>query len=204
LFWIFLLTMRFLAPAQAESGTFVLSQAGSQIAIERYTRTASSLEGELRIVTGQRVTYNARFEAGAVAQITLKVYAPDDSVHAAQTAAFTFGADTVTLETTRAGAAVVEKRSAPRGTVPYVNPSAALMQEILRKAKAAGGTTTSVSVAILAAPQQILTVPVTFSTPTDATMTFGETDVRLKLDEAGRVVSGEVAGQGLTIERKTN
>jgi hypothetical protein len=202
--WIWLLVVGLFDPTQEESGRFVLSQAGSEVATERFTRTSTSLDGELRIVTGQRVTYNARLEAGVVAQITLKVYAPDDTVKAAQTAVFTFGADTVTLETTRNGAAVVEKRAAPRGTIPYVNPSAALMQEIIRKAKASGATTTSVSVAILAAPQQVLTVPVTFSSPTDVTMSFGQADVHLIIDDAGRVLSGEVAGQGLTIERKAN
>lgn len=188
--------------SQEESGKFVLTQGGAEVATERYTRTASGLEGDLRVATGQRVTFNARIEGGIVTHVTLKAYAPGDTVTAAQTAVVTFAADSLTLETTRDGAPVVEKRAAPRGSVPFVNPSVVWMEEILRKAKAAGGAGSSVSVAVLSAPQAVMAVPVTFPSSSEATLQFGDSEVRLKLDERGRIVSGEIPSVGISIARQ--
>src|SRR5262245_20763539 len=81
---------------QAETGQFTLTQAGEQIASERYTRSATAMDGELRTAAGMRVTYAARLNNGIVSQITLKVFAPTDSVTPAQTAQVRFSADSMT------------------------------------------------------------------------------------------------------------
>lgn len=188
--------------SQAESGKFVLTQAGAEVATEQFTRTATSIEGDLRVASGQRVTYSARMEGGTVTQVTLKAFAPGDTVTAAQSAVVTFSADSLTLETTRAGAPVVEKRAAPRGSVPFVNPSVVWMEEIIRRAKAAGGTNVAVSVAVLSAPQEVIRVPVTITNGNEATIEFGEAAIRLKLDERGRILSGEVPSVGISISRQ--
>src|SRR5688572_7395232 len=187
---------------QSETGTFAYSQAGSDVITEKFTRSATAIEAEVRVPSGQRVTYKARVAAGAVSEITISSYAPEDTAKAAQTAVFRFRSDTMTLETTRNGAAVTEKRAAPRGTIPYLNPSVLWMEEIVRKAKAAGGTTASVSVAFLNAPQEVAPVTVTFKTPTQATVMLGATEISFALDQNGRIVRGEVASQNLTITRK--
>ena len=126
---------------QAETGTFAYSQGGTEVITEKFTRSATAVEAELRVPSGQRVTYKARVDAGAVSEITVSSYMPEDTTKPAQTAVFRFSSDTMTLETTRNGAAVTEKRAAPRGTIPYINPSVLWMEEIIRKAKAAGGAT---------------------------------------------------------------
>src|SRR5262245_44775953 len=100
---------------QAESGQFTLTQAGKQISTERYTRSAAGKDGELRTSVGLRITYAAQLTNGSVSYITLKVYGPTDSVKPRQTAQVRFRADSLTLETIRQGALVVEKRAAPQG-----------------------------------------------------------------------------------------
>ena len=187
---------------QSETGTFAYSQAGSDVITEKFTRSATAIEAEVRVPSGQRVTYKARVAAGAVSEITISSYAPEDTVKPVQTAVFRFRSDTMTLETTRNGAAVTEKRAAPRGTVPYINPSVLWMEEIVRKAKAAGGTTATVSVAFLNAPQEVAPVAVTFKSPTQATVMLGTTEVLFTLDQSGRIIRGEVPSQSLIITRK--
>ncbi len=186
---------------QTETGTFVYSQAGAEIITEKFTRSATSIDAELRVPTGQRVTYKARLAGGAVTEITLSSFAPEDTTKPAQVAVVRFSADSMILETTRNGAAVTEKRAAPRGTVPYINPSVLWMEEIVKKAKAAGGTTATVSVAFLNAPQEVIQVPITFN-GAEAALMLGETKVIFQVDQRGRVLSGGVPAQGLVITRK--
>jgi hypothetical protein len=85
------------------------------------------------------------------------------------------------------------------------------MEEILRNAKAMGGASATVSVALLNEPQQVVGVPVTFKSPTEATMTLvlpGDTRDGIyvfKLDDQGRVLSGQWPmshGNTMTITRK--
>jgi hypothetical protein len=187
---------------QTETGTFVFTQNGAEVIVEKYTRTASSLESDLRIANGQRVTYKAKLAAGNVAEITMNAYVPTDTAKPAQTAIVRFFGDSLSLETVRNGAAVNERRAAPRGTVPFLNPSAVWMEEILRKAKTMGGATVNVSVAILNVPQEVITIPVTFTSATEATLVLGDATLSFKLDDKMRILSGEIPSEGLTILRR--
>jgi hypothetical protein len=187
---------------QTETGTFVFTQNGAEVIVEKYTRTASSLESDLRIANGQRVAYKAKLAAGIVTEITLSAYVPTDTTKPAQSAIVRFFGDSLSLETVRNGAAVNERRAAPRGTVPFLNPSIVWMEEILRKAKTMGGATVNVSVAILNVPQEVITIPVTFSSPTEATVVLGASTLSFKLDDKMRIVSGEIPSEGLSILRR--
>jgi hypothetical protein len=186
---------------QAESGQFTLTQAGKQIATERYTRSAAAKDGELRTSAGLRVTYAAQITSGSVSHITLNVYAPTDSAKPRQTARVRFSADSMTLETIREGALVVEKQAAPRGAVPFVFPSVAWMEEIVKKGKTQGGASAKVAVAILSAPQQVLSATVAFSSPTQARLQLADLDITFTVDGQGRIVRGEVPAQNIVIER---
>ncbi len=75
------------------------------------------------------------------------------------------------------------------------------MEEIVKKAKAQGGATATVPVAILSMPQQVTTATVTFSSPTHAKVQVDDIELTFVLDARGRVLSGEVPSQGLTIAR---
>jgi hypothetical protein len=189
------------APPQAESGRFTYVNAGQQIAIERFARTPDSIESDLRVVSGLRVTFSARLSGGRVTTLTLRSFAPTDSVTPAQTATVRMTADTMTLETVREGAPVVEKLPVPAGVVPFLDPSAVCMEEIIRRAKTLGGESVRVPIALLSAPQQVTTALVTFSSPTQARLESGSVIVELTIDERGRILRGEVTGQGTVFTR---
>jgi hypothetical protein len=185
-----------------ETGTFVYTQGGTEVLTEKYTRSAAALDGDIRVANGQRISYSGKIANGIVTEMTLRAYAPEDTAKPAQVAVFRFSGDSMTLETTRNGAAVNERRAVPRGSIPLINPSVAMMQDIVLKAKAtnpAGGT---VSVILLSAPQQVVDVPVTIKGTTEATVMLGETALAFKMDPRGRLMSGEVPSQGVTITRK--
>jgi hypothetical protein len=185
---------------QAETGKFVLSQGGQQVGTEQYTRTATSIEGEMRVVSGQRIRYTARLADGIVKQMRLEAFAAADTTKPSQTAVVQFTADSLRLETVRNGEPVVERLAAPAGTVPYLNRSAVWMEEMLRRAKATGAAT--ISVAVLSSPQQVGMVSVTFNGATEAAMTLGDTEIRFKLDERGRILAGDAPAQSFTFVRQ--
>jgi hypothetical protein len=186
---------------QAESGQFTFTQGGNQIATERFTRSDTSISSDLRLANGLRVTFAARLSNGVVSDVTLQAFAPTDSLKPAQTATVKFAADSMTLQTMRDGAPVTEKRAAPTGVVPYVNPSAVWMEEIVLAAKRSGGTTATVPIAILSAPQQIVQATVTFGSATQATLQLADVELNLTLDERGRILRGEVPAQAVVFTR---
>ncbi|MGH7469738.1 MAG: hypothetical protein ACRENP_17450 [Longimicrobiales bacterium] len=190
-------------PPQSESGQFTYVNAGQQVAVERFTRTAETIESDLRIVSGLRVTFSARVTGGTVTQVLLRAFSPTDSVTPAQTATVRIGTDTLTLETVRSGAPIVDKLPVPAGVVPYLDPSAVWMEEIVKRAKVLGGTSVRVPIAILSAPQQIATAAVTFTSPTQVRLESTNVSVLLTLDEAGRILRGEVPSQGVVFTRST-
>lgn len=189
------------ATQQPETGKYILMQAGTEIGTERYSRTASALEGELRMINGQRVAYNAKLSAGAVSEVVLRAFLATDTTKPAQTATFRFLGDSLTLETIRDGQPVRTSMAAPKGTVPFLNPSIVWMLEMVRKAKASGTGTVTVPIALLSAPQQIAEVTVKFASPTQATLTLDDTDINFTFDADGRLVQATVPSQQIIITR---
>jgi hypothetical protein len=189
------------APQQAETGQFTFVQAGNQIATERFTRTDSSIASDLRLANGLRVTSAARLNNRVVSDVKLQAFSPADTLKPAQTATVTFATDSLTLVTTRDGAPVVETLAAPAGVVPYVNPSAVWMEEIIQAAKRKGGSSATVPIAILSAPQQVVQATVTFAGATQATLRLSDLELTLTLDARGRILRGEVAAQSVVFTR---
>jgi len=196
-----LVTAASIAAQQPETGKFVLTQAGTEIGTERYSRTATTLEGELRMITGQRVAYEAKLAAGAVTEMVLRAFLATDTTKPAQTATFRFVGDSLTLQTTREGEPVRTSLAAPRGTVPFLSPSPVWMLEMVRKARGAGAGPTTVPIALLGAPQEVRLVTVKFSSPTQATLTLSDLDINFTFDASGGFVQATAPAQQIVITR---
>ena len=190
------------AGQQQESGTFRLTQQGIEVATEKFTRTAVSLESDLRIVSSLRVTFAARLLNGAVSNVTLSVYPLADSTKPAQTARVRFTADSMVLETTREGRPVTERWAAPRGVVPYLHPSVVWLEEVVKRARTQTGPVVRVPVAVISRPQQVTTATVTFASPTRARVQILQADMRVTLDAEGRIVRAESPADSVLIERR--
>lgn len=191
------------SPAAAqESGTFTLTQNGNQVAAEEFTRTGDRLETELE-VTGQGVfvTDASLGEDAKVDRVELRIMPPDNpDADPLQTVAAEFASDSVTVEQPIGTA--VGTQAAVDGTVPFLNPSPSYMEQILRRARALGGSQVTVQIWVpRQGAGQVVQAHVEFGDGA-ATLTLGTAAIELDTDDEGRVLGGEVPGQGLIIERQ--
>lgn len=191
----------------AERAGFLLLRDADTVAIERFTYAPDRLDGEMRLRAPQgeaRFLYEVRLTPGVrPTSLALSVFAPGDtSTLPAQRATATFGADSVRLALTRRGLDSAQRMAASNatGAVPYLNPSPAFMELIVRRALANGGDSSSVSVYAPGAPEP-LAVAVTAIDSANVRLGFPGVEILLTHDRTGRVTGGSVPAQLLTIVR---
>lgn len=186
-------------------GSFAVLLGSDTIATERFTRSDDRLEGELTPrgpLAAQQPAF--RYDAAlrhdaSVARFVLTPFGANAGAEGAGTQSATFQGDSMFLVR---GADSV-RRATPRGTLPYVNPSPALLEQIVRRARALGGNPggAPVQVPVLAGGAQSTPATVTFASADSARVDLANTDVRLRVDGAGAVLGGSVPAQGVTIVR---
>lgn len=191
------------APAAAaqDGGTFVVRQGTDTLVVERFTRTATSLNGEMAIRRNLVLAYE-------------QTLGPDGATTAIETRATRPGADSVlqrfsatirgdTLAGTRVeGDSTRQVRVAvQRGAVLYFNPSPAMLEQAVRRARAIGGTRVEVPVHVLSGRGGGATSVITFVGADSATATLGQAETRLAVDREGRILGGSIPGSGVVIER---
>ena len=192
------------APAAAqESGTFVLIQNGTEIARESFTRSDGTLATQLEIPDQGVVDTEAVIGAEAtVDRMEIRALpAGDPDAEPLQSTAAEFRGDSIFVE--QPIGTDVAATAAPSGTIPYLNPSPSYMEQILRRARAVGGSEVTVQIWVPGqGAGQTVPAQVAFSGDGSATLTLGTAAIQLQTDETGRVLAGEVPAQGLVIERR--
>lgn len=187
----------------AQKGQFVVEQAGAQVATEEFTRTPTGVTGAIAMINGVRIKFDMTLAPDATApKLLAKVYAPTDTANAASTLDARFTTDSLVANVTAGENTMPLRLKMPAGTVPYVNPSAVFMEQIIRRAKAIGGTEVKVFVSAIGGSEAYIEVPVSFTTAGEAKMNLGGVELIFKIDADGAIQSGTVAAQNLTITRK--
>src|SRR5690606_36745236 len=92
-------------------------------------------------------------------------------------------------------------RATPVGSVPYLNPSPALMEQIVRRARAIGGTDVHVPVWLPSGGGQSANVAVVFSASDSVRLTLAGTPILLHIVQQTRGLSGSMPSQNVTITR---
>jgi len=198
-----LLMMATTAASAQTKGQFVVEQAGTQVATEEFTRTPTAVTGTIAMINGVRITFDMALAADATApKILAKVFAPTDSTTAASTLDARFTKDSLIAEVTTGTSKTPVRMKTPTGTIPYINPSAVFMEQILRRAKVIGGTDVKVFVSAMGGTDAYIEVPVSFATAGEAKMNLGGVELLFKIDKDGAIQSGTVPAQNLTITRK--
>jgi hypothetical protein len=170
------------AASQATSGRFLTIINGDTTAVEKFTRTASQLSGEITQRNGPSIKFTAQLLPDAsVSRLEFTSTQDTQSVEAV----IVFKGDTAYIE--RAGQA--ERRPAAAGSVPIIPVSFALFEQaVLRSARlgAAVQTIPMFGVAGLRSFEAGVTRPSADS----AIVTVGNIPLRFKLDARGLVASG--------------
>jgi len=131
------------AALAGQSGQFVVRLGDDTLAIEQYTRTADRLQGELVVRSPRTVhrIYTASFGSeGALERFELvshNVSGGPGPAESRTTAEFRGDSAIVTLP--RGDSTVTERVKVGRGALPYINQGYGLLEEVARRARAAGG-----------------------------------------------------------------
>jgi uncharacterized protein len=197
------------AQGDGQAYAFVLRLAnGDTVSVERVVRSATRLQLDLGVRMGASVRATMDLTLGAGATVTRLALegrrgtaAPDSPP--SQRVTVTLGADSATVEVTPpAGAPRVQRFATGAPAIPYVNPSFALVEQMVMRARALGGTgdTTRVPLFEMNSGQTVSVAVVRIGSDSVA-VAIGPAVSRLAVDAAGHVRGGVIPGQGLVLER---
>jgi len=188
-----------------EQGAFVLVLAnGDTVAIERFSRTDDRLQSELLVKIGAaRFTMGATLAADATVTRFENAYrqaAADPSSEPLQTAVITFPGDSAIVQINGGGRTAVQRLGSRAGALPFVNPSFALLEQLVRRARKLGGASASVPVFIVQGGQTVDFI-VTWQGTDSAIVAMAGVPAHLQVDGEGAILGGAVPAQGLRIVR---
>jgi len=187
---------------QTSAGQFVLRSGNDTIAVEQFNRTAGLLKSESLIkVVNARISFDMTIAPdGTVPRVVSRYWQATDSAGAQprQTATFTIRGDSVIAEISAGGAPQTQRLVSKSGAIPYINPSIAVMEVVLERARKTGALTAEIPIFAVAGGQTFAAM-VKAGDSVVVTMTGG--DMRFVMDRAGRIRGGRIPAQNLVIER---
>jgi hypothetical protein len=196
------------AGAASERSVLSIERGGSTILTERVTRTADRLESELSAGPSEgRMTYAATLNPDAsVSRLEGQIFEAGAARSApAGRISVVFQGDSALLELTEADGTQRARIGVPRGTIPIpVSEAVATVEQILRRARALGGTHATVPVLTIEKGVHTGTAQVTFAGDSARVVVRGEgssTEMMVATDSAGRLLGGRVPASGLVIRR---
>ena len=184
----------------SRASTFVILRGGDTLAIDSYTRTAGRVRGELLIPSGGlRQTYDMALRStGTVTRLDLAAYRIENPRSAPP-------AQSLTARFDSAGAMIqvggqTQRHEAPAMSLPFINLSAAVIEQILLRAKALGGTSAEVPVIVMSGAQNV-TASVQWLGADSAVVTLGP-ELRVHVSPAGELLGGLVPSQDVRFVRQ--
>lgn len=196
-----------LAQSVTDSGTFFVRHGSDTVATEQFTRTATKLEGTLAIHNPKRTSERWVAVVGPDATLPLiEVTVREGTDSAGRRARVTQRARVIFRDDSAAvdavGGAGLQTRlfATQRGAVPYLNLSFALLEQAVRRARAApehtrvaffnlgGGQTVSATLSPLGSDSLQLDI--------------GNVRYHLLVDADGRLMGGRIPAQNVVAERR--
>ena len=193
---VFAITLR--AQAPAERGAFILRVKADTIVIERFNRSADSLQGSVSAKGAPRIDYVATLGPGnTVRTLALTVFAANAKADDApmQQARFTMQGDSVVADV----AGRVQRFATKPAAIPGLNNAIALFEVFTRRARMSGGR---VDLAYFALSGGV-TLPVSLK-PSGAdtlVVAIAGQEERLHVDAIGRILGGAIPPQQVEIIR---
>ena len=194
------------AQTVADSGTFVVRHAGDTVATETFSRGATSLQGTLTLNnykhTFHRYTAVVAPDASVpMIDIALREDADSGRIKARllQRARIIFREDSAAVDAVIGQAISTQVLGTQAGAIPYLNMSFALLEQAVRRSRAAGGK--QVPFFNMAGGQTVSGTLTPVGTDS-LTLAIGEVEFRLKVDPDGRVLGGTIPKQDVRVDRR--
>ena len=193
--------------ARDDGGGFVILAEGDTMATERYTRSPGHLRGVVTHGDGTRIRYDATIGADeAIVRLELSLWrprAPLDSRPAQHSVTELRGAsrDSLARVDQEGGPARKYNTIVPAGAQPYLIPSVALAQQVLRRARRQGGDSTSIAIVVLNGAAMPQRVRVRWLPGDSAELAIAGNHLRVGLDADGRIRDGSDPALGMSVKR---
>ena len=191
--------------AAAQQEAFIMLRGADTIAIEAFRRTPGRLDVDLvERMSKSRVTFAMTVgSAGLVSRVENQFRRADAPAGAkpAQTATLLMVGDSVIADITGASGTTTQRLGTRRGALPYVNPSTAIVELMLARARVIGGDSVAIPMFFVAGG---MTVPATVRRlgADSAVVSFAPgQDFRVATDRSDRVLGGVIPSQGLRVIR---
>jgi dienelactone hydrolase len=183
----------------SDTGAFVLIAGVDTVAIERFTRGADSVRGDLTIKNQGRFTYTAALGPKfTISHLTMAYFGPNvpADAPAAQTAVIDIRGDSAFVQTGGRGGPG-QRIKTEAGAIMSLPSSFVTIEQVTMRARAAGGTA---DIPVFATSGgQTITVNVHPAGSDTLLATFGPQVYRLAVDATGRILGGN--GPNLRIAR---
>ena len=189
--------------APAARAEFVVTAGSDTIATESVTCDATHVKSDLLVrAQGARITFTMQLAPDATVPKLVTEARPADAPASAapiQRATIDFRNDSA-LVTIGDAAEPSQRFAAPAGTLPFINLSSAIVEQIFRRAKVLGGSSVEVPVFAVAGGQ-LLRARVQWSGADSATLELGGATIHASVSKEGEFLGGVVSAQGVRFTR---
>jgi hypothetical protein len=195
------------AQTSSDSGTFIVRHGGDTVATERFVRTTTKLEGTLALRNKKQTSQ--RYSAVIAPDVTLPlievtvregVDTGSTKARIVQRARVIFKGDSAAVDEVGDNGLMTRVFGTEEGAIPYLNLSFALLEQAIRKARAAPGAS-EVPFFNLGGGQ---TVKARLSPLGSDSLKLDIGDIRyhLRVDGSGRLLGGRIPVQDVVVERQ--
>ena len=186
---------------QPTRSTFFVVQRSDTIAFEYVTRSPTHVDGELS-VKGQKTRWRYSLDTDAQAKsqhLENAFFTSLTDTMPIQRAVFTFEGDSAIIVMSGASSGT-QRLPTKSGAVPWVNPSPGMVEQLLVRAKAMGGTVDTVPLLQVAGGQTVPVV-VTWIGADSATINLSGIVFRAAVGSGGTLLGAEIPQQSVRIVR---
>ena len=193
------------AQAVSDSGTFVVRHARDTVATERFSRSATKIEGTVALRNAKHTSQ--RWSAVVAPDATLPLIevtireGSDSGGQAArvvQRARVIFKEDSVAVDAIGGDGLQTRLFATERGAVPYLNLSFALLEQAVRRVRASPDSSRVAFFNL--GGGQTATATVSRLSPDSLRLAIGKVEYRLRVDQVGRVLGGRIPSQDVVVK----
>jgi hypothetical protein len=190
-----------------DSGRFVVRHGADTVAVERFVRSATKLEGTLALRNAKTTSEHYSAVIGPDATLPLIEVTVREGVDTGaadakvvQRARVIFKNDSAAVDEVGSAGLMTRVFGTNAGALPYLNLSFALLEQAVRRSRLAGSES-QLSFFNLGGGQTV-TARISALGGDSLKLDIGKVGFRLKVDQVGRVLGGRILGQDVLVERK--
>ncbi len=195
------------AQTVADSGTFIIRHNDTTVATEKFSRTETTLDGTLNLKNARNTFHQYKVVVAPDAtvplvEVTVRQDADSGRVKARKVSVtrVIFKEDSAAVDAVIGQSIETRIFGTERGAVPYLNMSFAMLEQAVRRSRAAGGSD-QVPFFNLGGGETVSGKITPLGTDS-LNLAIGEVQFHLRVDPTGRVLGGRIPSQNVVVVRQ--